>query len=158
MSKIEELNESQSSLNTQTLEVYYTKGGSNDAQARYLSGIAQAVLLDDREIFTPLKPRIIDHDEQQWVKSICFCIAYLRKYKMDKTLQTIKAECQNLPKSTGFSKASELAAFWQKLLKTSVRLGDKTFDEWVIEYKEQQEKLEREAAKKPKLQTPVLTD
>jgi hypothetical protein len=153
-----ELKELQEKLNTETMETYYAKGGANDTQARYIAGIAQAVLVDGRDIFTPLKPRIVDHDEQQWVKSICYCIAYLRKYKMEKTLQTIKAECQNLPKSTGFSRTSELGIFWQKLLKTSVRLGDKTFDEWVIEYKEQREKLEKAEANKPKLQTPVLTN
>ena len=158
MAKQEELDQLQERLNTDTMEHYYSIGGANDAQARYIHGIAQAVMMDDRNIFTPLKPRIVDHEEEQWVKSMCFCIAYLRKYRMEQTIQTIKAECQKLPKSTGFGKASELEMFWRKLLKASVRLGDKTFDEWIIEYKEAEEKLmkENEKNKPQKLAPPVL--
>ena len=151
-------NEMKRELAQKTLDVYSMNGGQNDSKARYIAGVAQAVLMSDKPIFTPLKPRIVDHDEEQWVKSMCFCIAFLRKNNMSLTIQTIKAECQKLPKSTGFSRASMLDNYWKKLKKCALHLGDKTFDEWVIEYKEAEDKLMKETEKPKKLAPPVLND
>lgn len=143
-----DLSEQQEILNTETLKLFFEKGGVNDVQARYLYQLSLYATVEDNPVLTPLQPRVKGMDDPTWIKAMCFCIAYLRRYNMTNTIKTIKCECDKLPKSTGFGKVSELELFWRSLLKTSVHLGDKTFDECVIEYKEAMDQLNLESPEK----------
>ncbi|EAY03081.1 hypothetical protein TVAG_171790 [Trichomonas vaginalis G3] len=159
MQQSKDLSAQQEMLNTETLKLFFEKGGMNDVQARYIYQTCLYATVDDNPVLTPLQPRVKNMDNPLWTKAMCFCIAYLRRYKMNNTIRAIKCECDNLPKSTGFGKVSELEMFWRSLLKSSVHLGDKTFDECVIEYKEAMDELQRQQANKSqKLEDPQLDD
>lgn len=128
--------EQEKALERELIESYKEKGGLNDIQSRYIYEIAKAITGSKNNVFASLQPHVKRMDNVIWEKCLCFCFAYLRRYKMDKTIQTMKLECSELPKSTGFGKVSELDIFWLKLMKTSNALASKSFDEWVIEYRD----------------------
>ena len=104
--------------------------------ARYIYEISKFAVHNDSSFMLPLQPRIRDMSNECWIKTLCYCLAYLRRYKMDLTLQTIKIECPKLPKSTGFSRTSDLDKFWRLLKKSANSLSNKDFNEWVIDFKE----------------------
>jgi hypothetical protein len=116
-----------------TLEKF-NAGAANNLRSKFLKEVSKSVIGDFR--FLTIQPNVKHMDSVAWSRCLCFVVAYLRRYKMDNTLQTMKAECPILPKNTGFQRASDLELFLRTIKKTSIIVSDQTFDERVIDFKD----------------------
>lgn len=129
----------QQQLNESAREIFEKKGAGNNIRAHFVKDIAKIVINSDNANLLPLQPRVKSMDSAAWSRCLCFVVAYLRRYKMEQTLQAMKHECPILPKNTGFQRASDLEIFFGTIKKTAIVVADQSFDERVIEFKEKYE-------------------
>lgn len=124
----------QDDLNDATVNIFEKHGCLNSIRAEFIKCLSESVIKSDNIKLLPVKPRIRPMDDKKWARSLCFAVAYLRRYKMEKTLQAMKYECNLLPKNTGFNRASDLENYYQSLKKVALKVSDLTFDERVVEF------------------------
>ena len=127
----------QKKLDTLAFIEYQEKGCPNIVQARFMKEIGRLVHHENNPKLASLMSSPKSRDTVAWQKAELFCIAYLRRYKMEETLRAIKSEGGAVPKETGFKKSSDLERFYKKLMITTNAIKDKTFKERVSEFNEE---------------------
>ena len=125
----------QNELNNDTYDLFLEKGCENNLNSKFLYEISKIAINNNNSKLISIQPNIKKMDKKVWNQSLCFIISYLRRYKMEKTLQTIKLEYPQIPKSTGFVRASDIDNFFHSIKKTALIVSDQTFDEKIIEFK-----------------------
>lgn len=107
----------QSRLDNLSLEAVENAGGSNFIQASYFRYLCIATIGNQNEKLQSLQPNIsIQRDSAAWEQALKLCLAFLRRRKMDQTLSAIRHEYSECPKTTGFSRASEIDIKFNQLL------------------------------------------
>ena len=132
----------QDDLNDAAISIFEQHGCLNSVKAEFIKCLSGFVMDSDDFKLLPVKPRVRPMDDKKWARSLCFVVAYLRRYKMEKTLQAMKCECALLPKNTGFNRASDLENYFQSLKKVALMVSDLTFDERVVEFISAVEKVD----------------
>lgn len=108
-------------------------GGNNVIQAKYIREIGKQINLSTDRKVDRLKSAPYVHDDEAWQKAFNLCVAYLRRYKMDTTLSTIKDEGISVPKETGYQRASDVNNQFRRFDLISANLGALTFRDRVEE-------------------------
>ena len=126
----------QHKLDTAVIIQYQEKGCPNIVQSRFLKEIAKLVHKDNNPRLFSLMSYPKQRDTLAWNKALNFCVAFLRRYKMEETLKTIRAEGGNIPKETGFAKSSDLERFYKRLKITTIAISDKQFPQRLKEFNE----------------------
>ena len=106
----------QDALNHEVALAVKEVGGPNFIQASYMKQVCKLVLSSDSEKLDRLQPDVASFDKESWMTALKLAVAFLRRYKMDATISTIKLENPETPKSTGFSRASEVDGEFERLL------------------------------------------
>lgn len=145
----------QMQLNQAVLAAFQNKGAANHTRAVFAKDLAKISIDPENSKLIPIQPRVKSMDSVAWSRCLCFVVAYLRRYKMEQTLKTMKVECPILPKNTGFQRASDLETFFGTIKNTAIIMADQTFDERVIEFRAKMDKeAEKEGLLKPVQQRP----
>ena len=109
----------QEELDRQTAYVIEKNGGHNILYAEYLRLTADLAADSEATVFDHLQPEITyTKKDAAFMNALKYCMAYLKSYKMNETLETMKIEFPDLPKKTGYSRRSELENSWSNLLNT----------------------------------------
>lgn len=114
----------QDALNREVSLVVKEVGGPNFIQASYIKEVCKQVLSSDSEKFDRLQRDVVEFDKESWMRALKLSLAFLRRYKMDATVSTIKHENPGTPKSTGYSRASEVDSEFEKLLENRKKPED----------------------------------
>lgn len=126
----------QHNLDQKTAQVIRECGGLNYIQSQYQLELAKAILStpvsseeEETETLNPilrnLYPQIsIVENNEAWEKALCLAVAYIKRYKMSSTLAAMKIEFDKVPKSTGYSRASEVDCSFQSILDFSKSLKE----------------------------------
>ncbi|OHT13022.1 hypothetical protein TRFO_03430 [Tritrichomonas foetus] len=104
------------------------KGGVNYIQAEYVSQLCDAVIGSDNNLMHELQPRIKDLSPDVYYRALCLSLAFLKRYKMTQTVDALRKEFPDAPKSTGYSRASELDTAFEQLFTTSENSRELGFD------------------------------
>ena len=118
-------------------------GGTNNLQARYVREIGKQVNISDDPALDRVRSAVEIPDDPSWQKAFNFCIAYLRRYKMDQTVLSIKDEGAIVPRETGYNRASDVTKQFREFEKISANLG-------VLTFRDRVELLAKSGEEKPK--------
>ena len=88
----------QDKLNEDVRDAITKAGGQNYIQASYMRELCKAVLRSESETLDALQPDVIDSKEETWVKALKLSMAFLRRYKMDLTIATMRYEYRGCPR------------------------------------------------------------
>ena len=117
----------QNRLDERVSKTVSEKGGVNYVQAEYVSELCGAVVGSSSEKLFDLQPRIKDLSSDTYYKALCLSIAFLKRYKMTQTVDSLRKEFPQAPKSTGFARASEVDAFFEQLFQQVEKSREDSF-------------------------------
>ena len=122
-------------LDQKTAKSLEIHGVTNKINAHYLLEIEKAVHSTDITQFIGLHPHFHMENTEAWKRALCAAIAFLRRYKLEYTLESIELEHKHLPNETGFKRGKELDQFFTDIYEKAVFQG-KTFEEHLQEFNE----------------------
>jgi len=122
-------------LNQAVYQRFVDKGCDNNLRAQFYTEVARNVV--GSSVLFPIQPKVKNMDSKAWNKSLCFVVSYLRRFKMEKSIQAMKIEYSSIPRNTGFSKVSELDQFFRQLKNMAIKIDDQSFEERVIDLREE---------------------
>jgi hypothetical protein len=125
-------------------EAVRTAGGTNNLHAKYIREIGKQINVLDDPALDRLRSAVEIPDDPNWQKAFNLCVAFLRRYKMEATLSSIKDEGAIVPKDTGYARASDVNNQFRDFKKVSEDLALLTFRDRV--------ELLAKAGEKPKQQ------
>ena len=128
------LKRKQKKLDKMTYMEYQEKGCPNIIQARFLKEIGKIVHTEKSPKLASLMSAPKERDSYAWKQGLSFCIAYLRRYRMEETIKAIRAEGGIIPKEIGFKKSSDLEKYFKRLMIIPLTLKDKTMQEKVTDF------------------------
>ena len=127
----------QNRLDEKVSETVDEHGGLNYIQAKYVSQLCEVVVNNPelseesasklRDLQPKVKSDLLTENEL-YRRALCISVAFIKRYKMVQTLDAIKREYSQTPKSTGFSKASELERTFEELFQTARDSEQVTFN------------------------------
>ena len=106
-------------LNDETAEVVAAKGGINYIQAEYMYELSKYIIGNDEDALIELQPDIhIEEEKESWQKALLICVAYLHRYKLTMSYNTLKDEYvdHKTPTTTPFKRSANLDAVFTALL------------------------------------------
>lgn len=122
-------NETKENIQIEVEKVIQESGGNNYLYCSYLKEISKLIYSSEDNKYNKFKANINIKDSPAWDQSFKLVIAFLKRYKMNYSLKTIQDEGINIPKSTGFTKASEVEKYFKELFIISNNLENKSFEE-----------------------------
>jgi hypothetical protein len=109
-------------------------GGTNFVQSEWVKQVAGVVQADESGTFLSIRSNVQIGEAQVWQQALRLAMAFLKRYKMSQTLATVKIEYPECPKSTGFSRASEVEAAFRNLSLVVGELAELPFEERVAQF------------------------
>ena len=125
----------QTELDQKTTESLESHGVTNKLNASYILEVGKAVHSSDIAQFVGLYPHFYIQKTEAWKKSLCVAIAFLRRYKLEFSLEAIEIEYQHLPNETGFKRGRDLDQFFANLFEQAA-FKNKTFEENLQQFNE----------------------
>ena len=119
--------EEKNELDRKVDEMCREHGLTFNLHARYVREIAKQVNLSDDPALDRVSSAVEIPDDPSWQKAFNLCIAFLRRYRMDYTVLSIKDEGAIVPRETGYNKASDVTKQFREFEKISANLGVLTF-------------------------------
>ena len=146
---------SQDRLDQQVVKAVSQAGGTNFIQSEYIKEVAKVAIESDSPSLTEVHPNVRIFGTKAWNQAILIVLAFLKRYKMNQTVETIRMEHAMAPKSTGFSRASELDAAFSDLLALADDLRNVSFQERVSLFEQDiEDELHRYEAQSPPRYSP----
>ena len=122
----------QAQIDAQTAEVVERNGGRNFLNANYIHLFAEKAIGANDAILARLQPDVqIDMEDPAWKQATCVALAFIKRYHLDETKETMKLEFpeeKGLPSKTGFSKSKELDAFFEKIGSAIQVMKERSFE------------------------------
>lgn len=116
-------------------QVFEKKGVTHNLQARLLHETCNEIMTTDSGALTSLHPQIkIQRDVDAWEEAICLVVAYLKRYRMKETAQTMRKEYSATPSHTGYKRGSEVDDIFDILFDLIERDIHVTFEEKVEDF------------------------
>ena len=125
-SRKSKLNLKQLRLDEEASEAVMKAGGRNFIQARYLCETAAELRNYRSKIIEPLRKHPKVGKNEPWKRAVCVCVAFLKKYRLEMTLKTVRTEFPEVSNATGFHKAEELQREFDELFDIADNLEGKT--------------------------------
>lgn len=91
-------------------------GCENNLKSRYLKDVSKIINEPENQKCKNLKSGVVMYKIESWDKAFKTVIAFLKRYKMTNTLEAISSEFVYVPIKTGFKFASDLEAFFHKII------------------------------------------
>lgn len=111
------------------------KGVMANLQARLLHETCSVISDAKSGTLSSLEPQIkVEPKEDAWEEAICLVVAYLKRYKMKETVQTMRLEFTPTPNHTGYKKGSEVDDIFESLFDLIDENLDETFEQKVEKF------------------------
>ncbi|OHS92984.1 hypothetical protein TRFO_12176 [Tritrichomonas foetus] len=121
-----------SSADEELKDYMYNKGVTCNIQARLLHETCNEIQNSDSAALSSLQPQIrIERNVDAWEEAVCLVVAYLKRYRMKETVQTMRKEFAATPAHTGYKKGSEVDDIFDALFDIIERDMKKSFEERV---------------------------
>lgn len=140
----------QNKLDEKVSQTVAEHGGLNYIQAKYVSQLCEVVVNNPelseesanklRDLQPKVKSDLLSENEL-YRRALCISVAFIKRYKMVQTLDAIKREYSQTPKSTGFSKASELERTFEELFQTARDSKETTFNSKALAFEKKVSEL-----------------
>lgn len=89
-------------------------GGHNFLQAEFYRKFAERAIGNDEPILSRVQPDInINMNNEAWRQAVCVTLAYLKRFKMEESIATLRTEFKDTPNKSGFSKKADLEEFFE---------------------------------------------
>lgn len=125
----------QERLNQDTAKAVEASGGINYLYAEYIRKVANRVVASEDTIVDRLQPNVhVNIREEAWRQAICVTLAYLKRFKMEESIATMRSEFPETPVKSGYSKRSDLEAFFSETADIISDMKRKNFDRRVKEF------------------------
>ena len=121
----------QERLDEGTVKAVTKAGGTNFIQSEYIKEVAKVAIKSESATLTAVKPHVKVHSTKAWNQALLLAVAFLKRYKMNQTIETLRTEYPETPKSTGYSRASEVEGSFNDLLALADDLKNVKFRERV---------------------------
>lgn len=145
----------QERLDQEVVKAVERAGGTNFVQSEYIKEVAKVAIESESPTLTSVRPNVRIFNTEAWNKSLLIVLAFLKRYKMNQTVETVRLEYPMTPKSTGFSRASELEAAFSDLLALADDLRNVEFQERVALFEQDiEDELHRYEAQSPPRHSP----
>ena len=122
----------QAEIDARTAEVVTEHGGANFLNANYIHLFAQSAIGANDAILARLQPDVqVDMEDPAWRQAMCVALAFIKRYKLEETKETMKLEFpeeKGLPTKTGFSKSKDLEAFFDKIARAVNDMKQRSFE------------------------------
>lgn len=135
MNFIDLQNKKDKELKIQISDAMKKKGVMSNLQARLLHETCAKVIEKDSGALSALQPQVkVEPKEAAWEEAICLVVAYLKRYKMRETVQTMRLEYLPTPNHTGYKKGSEVDDIFESLFDLIDENLDETFEQKVEKF------------------------
>ena len=106
-------------------------GGGNYVQAKYIREVGNVAIESQSKTLAAYRtvPKVLEN--KAFTEAMMLVVAYLKRYKMNQTIEAMRAEYQKTPKTTGYSRASEVHGAFDSLLKIADHLENVRFEQRV---------------------------
>ncbi|OHS96527.1 hypothetical protein TRFO_09916 [Tritrichomonas foetus] len=122
-------------LDQEAAKVIEECGGINYIQSQYMLELTKEVVGNEKPVLANLQPVItIPEENEAWSKALCLAVAYIKRYKMTSTLSSMKAEYDQVPHKTGYSRASEVEASFKSVLDFAESLRSVTSEDKIKQF------------------------
>ena len=116
-------------LNEDTEEAVKSSGGVNFLYAEYIHKILERVVNSDDTVVDRLQPNVrVNIREEAWRQAICVTLAYLKRFKMEESIATMRTEFPETPAKSGFAKKADLELFFSDIAGVISEMKDMKFD------------------------------
>lgn len=135
MNFLDKQNQKDKELKNQISDVMKKKGVMANLQARLLHETCSIISEKDSGVLSSLQPQVkVEPKESAWEEAICLVVAYLKRYKMRETIQTMRLEYSPTPNHTGYKKGSEVDEIFESLFDLIDENFDETFEQKVDKF------------------------
>lgn len=131
------MNSKPKNLDRETKLAIVKCGGKNNCQARYFQELSSYVVKSEISAFEYLQPDLKIKNSRAWGQALNLVNAYLKRYKMELTLKTMKKEFANNPKTTSYKNTSIIDSTFNNLISFSKDLSKMSFEERVHKFNSQ---------------------
>lgn len=122
----------QAEIDAKTAAIIAENGGLNYLNANYIHNFAKSAIGANDAILARLQPDIdVDMNDPAWRQAICVALAFIKRYHLDETLDTMRLEFpeeKGLPHKTGFTKSKDIEAFFDKIAVAVADMKSRTFE------------------------------
>lgn len=123
----------QEQLDEATMRAVTEAGGGNYIQAKYIREVGNVAVESQSKILAPYRtvPKVLEN--KAFTEALMLVVAYLKRYKMNQTIEAMRTEYQKTPKTTGYSRASEVHQAFDDLLGIAQHMENVWFEQRVRE-------------------------
>ena len=122
----------QEKLNEETAAAVLNSGGVNFLYAEYIHKVLQHVVNSDDTVVERLQPNVrVDLTQEAWRQALCVVLAYLKRFKMDESIQTMRTEFPETPAKSGFAKKADLELFFSDTADIITQIKSTSFEKRV---------------------------
>lgn len=121
-------------LDFETSKALDKTGSINNLQASYYLEVSKAVMASKDPVLYFVHPKIKIQQNEQWKKSLIFVIRFLKKYKMEHTIDTIKTEFPNVNQMIDLKNTNQNSILMDEIMSIAEDLGERTFSSRVAEF------------------------
>ena len=121
----------QERLDEETVKAVTKAGGTNFIQSEYIKEVAKVAMGSDSPTLTSIHPNVRINETKGWKQALLLAVAFLKRHKMNQTIETMRTEWAETPKSTGYARASEVENTFSDLLALADDLKNVNFAERV---------------------------
>ena len=119
----------QEKLNEDTAAAVQNSGGVNFLYAEYIHKVLQHVVNSDDTVVERFQPNVrVDMQQEAWRQAICVVLAYLKRFKMDESIQTMRTEFPDTPSKSGFAKKADLEMFFTDIADVISQVKSTSFE------------------------------
>ena len=122
----------QAEIDAKTAQIVTENGGANFLNANYIHLFAESAIGAQDAILARLQPDVqVDMEDPAWRQAMCVALAFIKRYKLEETKETMKLEFpeeKGLPTKTGFSKSKDLEAFFDKIARAIADMKQRSFE------------------------------
>lgn len=121
----------QEQLDDATMKAVAKAGADNYIQAKYIREVGVVANESKSKTLAPYRtiPKVLEN--KAFTEAMMLVVAYLKRYKMNQTIEAMRTEYEKTPKTTGYSRASEVHAAFDDLLGIAEHLENVWFEQRV---------------------------
>lgn len=123
----------QEQLDDATMKAVTKAGAGNYIQAKYIREVGNVAAESKSTTLSVYRttPKVLKN--KAFSEALLLVVAYLKRYKMNQTIEAIRTEYMETPKTTGYARASEVQSAMDDLLEIARNLEDVQFEQRVRE-------------------------
>lgn len=128
----------QERLNEETQQEIEKAGATNFLQAEFYHKFAEHAIGSDDPLLSRVQPNPnIDMNNEAWREALCVTLAYLKRYKMTESIETLRTEFPDTPAKSGFQRKQDLESFFEDVATIIVDMKSRPLEKRISMFSEE---------------------